>query len=177
MKNQILIIVGAALIISLVPGCGPSEAEQAATATSQWNASETRKASYFQTKTAEPTSTPRPTVPPKPTNTPDLRSPFEKCVQSGQGVRYVIFEEGVSAVSLTWENDTGGTEQGDYKVPYCKTYTGFKRGDFLYISAQIIKPTSGAGSIKCRIYDGNTIVAEANASGFASIATCSGSAK
>ena len=171
MKSQTLIIVGAILTILLVLGCGPSGAEQAATATSQSVESETREVSYSQTQTAQPTYTPRPTA------TPDRRSPFEKCVQSGRGVRYVIIGERVNAVSLTWENDSGGTDQGDYKIPFCKPYTGFKRGDFLYISAQIIKPTSGAGSIKCRIYDGNTIVAEANASGFASIATCSGSAK
>lgn len=121
--------------------------------------------------------TPVPTQTPRPTSTPDLRSPFEKCVQSGQGVRYVISGSGVEAVSLTWENDTGGTNQGDYKVPYCKTFTGFGHGDFLYISAQIVAPTSGAGSITCRIYDGTSIVAEASAHGFASIATCNGTAR
>jgi hypothetical protein len=93
------------------------------------------------------------------------------------GIRYVISGTGVTAVSLTWKNDTGGTEQGDYEVPFCKIYTGFKSGDFLYISAQITEPTSGAGSITCSIYDGSDVVAKANASSFPSIATCNASAK
>ena len=128
----------------------------------------------------------RPTVPPPPTATliptrafvtptPDRRSRFERCVQSNEGVRYVIVGNGVTAVSLTWQNDTGGTDQGDYRVPFCKSYFRFRRGDFLYISAQIIRPTSYAGSIECRIYDGETIIARGHASGFAAIATCSGS--
>ncbi len=109
--------------------------------------------------------------------TPDTRSPFEKCVDSRSGVRYVITGESVTGVSLTWQNDRGGTDQGNYKIPFCNPYSGFESGDFLYISAQIIQPTSGAGSIKCYIYDDNWVIAEANASGFAAIATCSGSAK
>jgi parallel beta-helix repeat protein len=108
---------------------------------------------------------------------PDLQTLFEECVQSGVGVRYAVSGNGVDAVSLTWENDSGGTEQGDYDVPFCKTYTDFQDGDFLYISAQIIEPTSYAGSITCRIYSGMSVIAEANAHGFPSIATCSGSLK
>jgi len=98
--------------------------------------------------------------------TPDTRSNFEKCVESTNYVRYVITGEDVSAVSLTWANDMGGTEQGDYKLPFCVPFDGFVSGDFLYISAQIISPTSGAGKITCKIYVGNTVVSMANASGF-----------
>ncbi len=173
-RNQFFIIAEATLITLLITGCGSSGssgAAQYATATSMFIESETREASYFLTETALPPRTPEPRA------TPDLRSQVDKCVQSGQGIRYVILEEGVSAVSLTWKNDTGGTDQGDYKAPFCKIYSGFKRGSFLYISAQISRPTSGAGNIKCRIYDGHTIIAEANASGFAAIATCSGTSK
>ena len=102
-------------------------------------------------------------------------SSSDPCAPPRQGVRYVISGNGVTSVSLTWQNDTGGTNQGEYNLPFCKTYLGFSSGDFLYISVQISEPTSGAGSIICRIYDGNNVVAEANANGFSSIATCSGS--
>jgi len=167
MRNQIIL----PSIIFLIPflcSCGPTQTERYATATAYIATSDALKQSYFLTQTAAPTRTPMPTL------SPDLRSPFDKCVQSGSGVRYVISGNDVSAVSLTWENDMGGTDQGDYKVPFCKPYSGFRPGDFLYISAQII---SGDGKIKCQIYDGTTLISEANASGFPSIATCSGTAK
>jgi hypothetical protein len=112
-----------------------------------------------------------------PTPTSSVRSPFEKCVESGRGVRYVVSGTLVNRVSLTWQNDTGGTNQGESTLPVCKAFTGFQRGDFLYISAQIAAPTSGAGSITCRIYDGASVISEAQAHGFPSIATCSGFAR
>ena len=118
-------------------------------------------------------SLPTPTKDNRPTSTQDTRSDFEKCVESGVGVRYVISGENVSAVSVTWENDTGGINQGDYMVPFCTTYKGFLSGDFLYISAQIIRPTTGAGSIIVEIYDGDRVISRAEASGFPNIATCS----
>ena len=163
-----LSLIVAMLFLSVLSACGPTEAEKNVTATAYYATSDALKNSYFLTQTAAPPRTPAPT------STPDNRSSFEKCAQSGSGVRYVISGKNVSAVSLTFENDTGGTDQGDYNVPVCKTYRGFQPGDFLYISAQI---TSGSGSIKCQIYDGSILIAEGNASGFASIATCSGSAK
>ena len=77
------------------------------------------------------------------------------------------------AVSLTWENDTGGTNQGDYKVPF-KWIRSFPADTwFLYISAQIIEPTIGSPEITCRILADGIELAKAEASGFASIATCS----
>jgi hypothetical protein len=114
-------------------------------------------------------------MPTRGTPTLDTRTPLEKCVES-RGVKYVVTGEGVLATALTWQNDTGGTEQGEYGVPFCKQYTGFESGDFVYISAQFIRATNLAkiGNITCRIYDGDSIIAEGHADGFASIATCSG---
>ena len=80
----------------------------------------------------------------------------------------------MNAVSLTLQNDSNGTDQGDYRLPLCGTYTGFDPGEFLYISAQIIQPTSGAGKMKCEIWFGSDLISTASASGFANIATCSG---
>ena len=88
-------------------------------------------------------------------------------------IKYEIIGDNVSSVSLTWENDSGGTEQGDYKVPFRKGYQ-MVPGDFVYISAQII---GGSGSIECRIYTNNQETYYARASGFASIASCSGTVK
>jgi len=167
------VVCGVLLISLLWISCEsiPTETERFATATTYALISETRKAVVHQTQTAEPTRTPRVPVD---TPTPDTRSPFEKCVESGRGVRYVIAGDGVDAVSLTWKNDSGGTDQGDYNVPFCKTYSSFEDSNLLYVSAQIIL---GGGQISCYIYDGASVIAKANANGFASIATCSGSAK
>lgn len=89
-------------------------------------------------------------------------------------ITYEITGRKVQTVSLTWENNTGGSEQGDYKLPFRKTYT-MNTGDFAYISAQIIMPTSGAGSIEARIYVDGVEKYYAQASGFPSIASCNGS--
>ena len=118
------------------------------------------------TESARP-KTPFPTFP------PDLRSPFEKCLDNNTGIAYAVTSTGgVGKISLTFPNDTGGVSQGEYDVPFCKQFSDFVSGDFLYISAQI---TRGEGNIVCAIYDGKSIISKAEASGFASIATCKGS--
>ena len=107
---------------------------------------------------------------PSATSTPDTRSDYEKCADY-DGVKYLITGT-ASKVSLTWQNDENGTQQGDYKVPFCSDFNFFS-GDFLYISAQIT--SESGGSIECFIYDGDSLISHSEASGFASIATCSGS--
>ena len=125
------------------------------------------------TATPDPAGTPTPLV-----KTADQRSDFDRCAEPASGVvLYMLIGEDVQAVSVTWGNDTGGTNQGDYKVPFCYRYAGFEPDDPLYISAQIALPSENAGEIHCRIYDGFRVIAEAQAGGFASIATCSGRAQ
>lgn len=153
------------VVILFLSACIPAEVDEGAAA----ETSEARRTRIALTQDAAPTRTPNLA----PAATPDKRTLFEKCAQSGIGVRYAISGENVSVVSITLENDAGGSDQGDYKVPFCRKYRDFQTGDFLYISAQI---STGSGNIKCQIYDGSTLIAEGNASGFASIATCSGSA-
>jgi hypothetical protein len=112
-------------------------------------------------------------------SSPNNNSPSFSFPTSGstlKSIRYEITGTGVNGVSLTWQNDTGGTEQGDYSVPFRKTYK-FNVGEFVYISAQIIEPTEGAGSIDCHIYVDEKEIYTSHASGFPSIATCSGEAK
>ena len=181
-RKKTLVVVAAVMCGILLIGFSLIGRGDTPTETDMVAMSETRKAVVFQTREAEPTRTPAPvcTRDTRPlgerhtSSSTDAQTPFEKCVDSGRGVRYVIAGEGVSGVSLTWKNDSGGTDQGDYNVPFCKTYSGFEDSDFLYISAQIIQ---GGGHISCYVYDGVSVIAEANANGFASIATCSGSAK
>lgn len=79
----------------------------------------------------------------------------------------------VSAVSITLNNATGDTEQGDYKVPYRTAFKMCDTWNFKYISAQIIEPTFNAGKIQCKITVDGVVVSTANASGFPSIAGCS----
>jgi hypothetical protein len=126
------------------------------------------------TNTPKATRTPKPTHTPRPTQTPDTRSDFDKCEQSGIGVRYVITGTGVEGISITEQNDSNGINQGDFGLPYCNIFMNFSSGDFIYISAQIIYPTDGAGSITCKIYHGDSLLAIGAASGFPNIATCSG---
>lgn len=172
MKKKLLIVFLVIFIFSLLVGCSsePKIVEEAEEkeVTPQPTRNQTEKVVADQTYEAIRMTTIN-------ARTPDTRSDFEKCVENTRFVRYVITGDGVSGVSLTWANDTGGTEQGDYKLPFCLPFDGFKSGDFLYLSAQIIQPTSGAGTITCTIYDGNTVVSTAKASGFPKIATCSGS--
>ena len=150
------------LILSFIAlsACGPSDAEKSA---SFYATSDAIKTKAYTTKLAGPTSTPWST--PK----PDTRSPFEQCVQSNIGVRYVITGDKTQGASITLENDTGGTEQGDFKVPYCNTLTSFNSGDFLYISAQNL----GSGEITCQIYAYSKVIAQATSNGQYAIATCS----
>ena len=102
------------------------------------------------------------------------------CMHSDHGITYIVYvsraNSTVSTISATWQIDSGGTNQGDYPLPFCRNYSGFSSGDFVYVSAQIASPTDSAGTITCKIYQDNYLLAEADASGFASIATCSGTA-
>ena len=157
------------LFVIFFSSCGPNEFESMQTQNAIVEKSNAQKTVRAATQAAQPTRTKGPTA------KPDNRSPFDKCRSSNRGVRYVVSvtSGNVNGASLTLQNDTGGTDQGDYKVPLCVSYN-FQSGDFVYLSAQIILPTDGAGAIKCEIWDGANKIAQASASGFASIATCSG---
>lgn len=163
MHRTILVLVALVLVACSTPEDPGVAKGETVTARVELHGTQT---AVWVTRDAAPTRTPGPTF------TPDSRSDFEKCRDSGSGVRYVISGTNVDAVSLTWENDTGGTNQGDYLIPFCVPYRGFESGGFVYISAQI---ETGSGNIICVIYEESKKIAEARASGFASIATCSGS--
>ncbi|MBW8010875.1 MAG: hypothetical protein FVQ83_06495 [Chloroflexi bacterium] len=84
----------------------------------------------------------------------------------------VVYEiEGTAnRVSLTYENETGGTEQRDSNVPFKKTYI-MEGGDFAYISAQNL---GEFGTVTCKITVDGEDWKESTSSGAYVIATCSG---
>ena len=89
---------------------------------------------------------------------------------SSYKVKYEITGTATS-VSITLSNAQGGTEQGDYKVPFSKTFT-FSPGDFVYISAQ---NNNDHGTVICKIYVDGVEVKSSTSTGAYVIATCSGS--
>lgn len=117
----------------------------------------------------------------------DINSPYSfqssenDCNITSNGVTYLIQEvdssRDVSKISITLQNDQGGIEQGEFSLPFCRDFSNFFRGDFLYISAQIIQPTQNAGQITCKIYQDNELISQATANDFPSIASCSGLAE
>lgn len=75
-------------------------------------------------------------------------------------------------VDLTYENSSGGTSQiANAVVPWEYSWTTAEKGDFLYVSAQIV---SEAGSITVTINKDGKTLQSSTSSGFASIATASG---
>lgn len=76
-------------------------------------------------------------------------------------------------MSITLNNATGDTEQYDKSLPFRATFKMCEGWNFKYISAQIVEPTSNAGTIECAIEVDGVKVSSAIASGFPNIASCS----
>lgn len=76
-----------------------------------------------------------------------------------------------STVSLTYNNNQGGTEQETVTVPWTRNITA-KDGDFLYISAQ---NQDESGDVVVRIIVDGQEIKHSNSSGRYSIASASGS--
>jgi hypothetical protein len=72
--------------------------------------------------------------------------------------------------SITYENAQGGTEQGDVRIPWFKSYT-MKYSDFAYISAQ---NNYDRGSVTCTITVNGKNWKTSTSSGAYVIADCSG---
>jgi hypothetical protein len=87
-------------------------------------------------------------------------------------IQYDVTGSGVTKVSLTYENSDGGTSQiSSATLPWSYSFKA-KKDDFLYVSAQI---TEGTGTITVTIRKNDKTYKTSNASGFAAIATASGS--
>lgn len=101
-----------------------------------------------------------------------LEEPQRQSVPTFGAVIYeVVGKPPNTGVSLTYENDTGNTEQHDVALPWQKTLY-LQSGQFVYVSAQL-EQASGF-EITCRIIAGNRVIETATSSGQYSIATCSG---
>lgn len=86
-------------------------------------------------------------------------------------IQYVIKSKPAAIVSLTYENETGGTAQEDgIRTPWTKTMT-MDSGDFAYISAQ---GNQYAAEITCEIRVNGQLGATSTSSGSFVITTCSG---
>ena len=79
-----------------------------------------------------------------------------------------------SRVDVTYENADGGMSQvSNVTVPWSYRWSSAESGDFLYVSAQIVNASGGSVTVTIR-KDGDTFKSSTS-SGFASIATASGS--
>ena len=87
-------------------------------------------------------------------------------------VVYEVTGSGASA-DLTYENQTGNTEQRTVPVPWKQTLT-VPAGSFLYVSAQ--SADDGTRTIGCTISVNGRVLETAESRGRFVIATCSGSA-
>lgn len=72
---------------------------------------------------------------------------------------------------ITYENETGGTEQRTVGIPWTSASWKVQDGDFLYISAQNQGET---GSVICEILIDGVSIKKSTSSGAYVIATCSG---
>lgn len=76
-------------------------------------------------------------------------------------------------VDVTYTNASGGTSQvANAAVPWTYGWSGATSGDFLYVSGQIVN-TSG-GTITATITKNGSTLQTSTSTGFASIATASG---
>lgn len=84
---------------------------------------------------------------------------------------------GAREASYTLRSDNGGTVQGDISLPLKNqagdvglTFTGFKRGDFVYLS---IQNAGDSGTVTCRIVVDGVELLSNTSDGAYKIATCS----
>jgi hypothetical protein len=92
---------------------------------------------------------------------------------SGNGrVQYTVTGT-AQHVALTYQNSSGGTDQKGASLPFSYSWSTAKTGDFLYISAQI-DTSPDSGSITVTISKNGKTAFTGNATGFANIATASG---
>jgi hypothetical protein len=84
-------------------------------------------------------------------------------------VEYRVEGSGTKA-SLTYENDQGGTEQRDVRLPWSQEYVAVPPGQFLYIAAQ----ADGNATITCKILLNGIEWRKSTSSGQYVIASCDG---
>jgi len=78
---------------------------------------------------------------------------------------------GVERVAITVQNPRGGTQQTTVSLPYRGSFTGFQRGDFVYLSAQ---NQESHGAVECRVRIDGEIIYEARSVGGYAVCSVSG---
>jgi len=104
-------------------------------------------------------------------------TPVSVVPQPSHRVIYAATGELTRTASYTMRTDDGGTVQADGDLPLVKksgglvVFTGFKSGDFVYLSVQ---NSEGFGSVSCRIIVDGVEISNNTSYGGYKIATCQG---
>jgi hypothetical protein len=86
-------------------------------------------------------------------------------------IEYTVTGPSSTRVSITYQSSSDGSSQvSRAALPWSYSWKA-DRGDFLYVSAQIVE---GGGTVIASIYKDGDLVDSGQASGFAAIATASG---
>lgn len=102
---------------------------------------------------------------------PKSNTSFDENLKNQKNFQVKYSVEGTArAVSITLQNSQGGTEQGDYKLPFSENFT-MQAGSFAYISAQNL---GERGSVTVKIFIDEILWKEASSSGAYKIASTSG---
>jgi hypothetical protein len=90
-------------------------------------------------------------------------------------IEYRVDADPSSRASLTYNNESGNTEQIDpARLPWSKKFTVSENSRFfMYISAQNLRDRSPYGTITCEVYLNGRLIETATSSGQFTIATCS----
>jgi hypothetical protein len=92
-------------------------------------------------------------------------------ISGASDIRYSVTGPNTTRVSLTYESGSGTSQNSSAAVPWSYSFKA-EKDEFLYVSAQIVQ---GTGPITVTIYDEENVVSTQVATGFAAIATASGS--
>lgn len=83
-------------------------------------------------------------------------------------VRYEVIGS-ANGANILWFNSQGGIEQGDYNLPFRKTFS-FTNGGYASLTAT----SYDSGSITCQIWVNNNLWRESTSSGVYSVVNCNG---
>lgn len=94
-------------------------------------------------------------------------------ITGASDIRYSVTGNTATRVSLTYESGNGTSQVSSAALPWSYSFKADK-DEFLYVSAQIVQ---GSGPVVVTIYDDEKSIGSQTATGFASIATASGTNK
>lgn len=94
-------------------------------------------------------------------------------ITGASDIRYSVQGIAGTRVSLTYESGSGTSQNSSAAVPWSYSFKADK-DEFLYVSAQIVQ---GTGPVTVTIFDDEKSIGSQTATGFAAIASVSGSNK